>query len=217
MAVRMNIQIDTRGLDDQVKGIEKKLAYSTSQALNKTALEIQVAERANLDRLFTIRNPQFMYRLIKIFNFASPTKDRPYVDMGIDDTKARLLLPQFEEGGIRHGFVGASAALPVIGGTARPSLSSRVPLALTFERLDFQRGADGLLEGKKRTYIVPGVGVFQRSGSGKGQVSKLIYSFRTNLQLPPKLRFGIIADQMYQETFNRYFDIYFNQKDQTFS
>ena len=66
----IKIDIDVRGLEARTLLESKRLAYSTATAINRTMLEIQREERAELDRRFTIRKNDFMYRLIKIFTFA---------------------------------------------------------------------------------------------------------------------------------------------------
>jgi hypothetical protein len=49
------IDIDVRGLEARTLLESKRLAYSTANAINRTMLEIQREERAELDRRFTIR------------------------------------------------------------------------------------------------------------------------------------------------------------------
>lgn len=206
MPVALNIEFDLSQLQKRFELEEKQFVSGVAQAINKTGLEVQIAERANLDRQFHLRNVQFMYRLIKIFSFASPSKGRPFLDIGIDNTKQRLLLPEFEVGGPRDPFVGKNVALPVFGSPTRLTVSSAVPGRLTFQRLQFQRAASGRLEGKQKTYIIPGVGVFMRTGKGKArQNSKLIYAFRSNLKIAPSLHFGQIAADKFQATFEGYF------------
>ena len=70
----IKFDIDVRGLEARTLLESKRLAYSTATAINRTMLEIQREERAELDRRFTIRKNDFMYRLIKIFTFAKVFK-----------------------------------------------------------------------------------------------------------------------------------------------
>jgi len=72
----IKIDIDVRGLEARTLLESKRLAYSTATAVNRTMLEIQREERAELDRRFTIRKNDFMYRLIKIFTVPLPSPAR---------------------------------------------------------------------------------------------------------------------------------------------
>jgi hypothetical protein len=98
----IKIDIDVRVLEARTLLESKRLAYSTATAINRTMLEIRREERAELDRRFTIRKNDFMYRLIKIFAFAKVSKgtgpQQVYGEIGIDH-KNRTLLDQFVEGG----------------------------------------------------------------------------------------------------------------------
>ena len=68
--MKIDIQFDTRNLRARTLREKKNLAYSTSQALNETAKDIQQATRIRMDRIFHLRKAGFMYRLIKIFKFS---------------------------------------------------------------------------------------------------------------------------------------------------
>src|ERR1700674_3468560 len=105
----IKIDIDVRGLEARTLVESKRLAYSTATAINRTMLEIQREERAELDRRFVIRKNAFMYRLIKVFAFAKVFKgtgpQQIYGEIGIDHKKGTLL-DQFVEGGIKEPTAG---------------------------------------------------------------------------------------------------------------
>jgi hypothetical protein len=133
----IKIDIDVRGLEARTLLESKRLAYSTATAINRTMLEIQREERAELDRRFTIRKNDFMYRLIKIFAFAKVLKgigpQQVYGEIGIDH-KNRTLLDQFVEGGFKEPVVGHTVGVPVTGSAARPSFSNPVTAALQLSK-----------------------------------------------------------------------------------
>jgi hypothetical protein len=196
--VQIKVQIDTKTLKARTEREAKRLAFSTAQALNETAQEIQTAERVNLDRKFTVRKAGFLYRLIKITAFASPRKGRPFAEVAIDPTKKRVLLGIFERGGEKEPAKGKSVAVPLTGGPARPSFTQPVAEEFTFRKLRFRhhRTKTGKLQwkGEQRTFIIPGLGVLQRvGGKAKSSAAKLIYAFQRRPRLKALLNFTEIA------------------------
>lgn len=67
------------------------------------------------------------------------------------------------------------------GGNARETREARAQ----FTRA---QGAGKVWRGDERTYMIPGLGVFQRTGSGKRD-TQLVYKFLPSVQLKPKLGF----------------------------
>jgi hypothetical protein len=204
--VQITVQIDTKALKARTTREAKRLAFSTAQALNETAKEIQTAERVNLDRKFTVRKAGFLYRLIKITAFASPQKGRAFAEVAIDPTKKRVLLSLFEKGGEKEPAKGKSVAVPLTGGPARPSFTQPVQEEFTFRKLRFRRhrtkAGKVQWKGEQRTFIIPGLGVLQRvGGKARTSVAKLIYSFERHPHLKALLDFTAIA----LRTFNREF------------
>lgn len=208
--MRINVKIDTKALKARTQREAKRLAFSTAQALNETAKEIQTAERVNLDRKFTVRKAGFMYRLIKITAFASPRKGRPFAEVAIDPTKKRVLLGIFERGGEKEPAKGKSVAVPLTGGPARPSFKQPVREEFTFRKLRFRRHSTktGKVQwkGEKRTFIIPGLGVLQRvGGKTKSSAAKLIYAFQRRPRLKALLSFTEIAVRTFKREFERQF------------
>jgi hypothetical protein len=216
--LKLGADLDIKALQQRMPLEAKKLARVVARALNRTALEVQTAERVQLDQSFQIRNAGFMYRLIKINAFASTNQNRPYAEVGIDNTKSRVLLSLFEEGGEKDPAKGKNIAVPLTGQAARPSFGEPVRDQFTFQSLDFKRvrltatGRQALLvkkrygvrgrltsdyyvwAGKNRTFILPSTkqapfgGVFQRVGPGPQDI-RLIYSFRPKAGLKKQISF----------------------------
>lgn len=139
--MQINCTVDTSLLDKNAKRYTKNLAYSTAQALNDVAKAAQARIRADLRQKFHIRNAAFMDRTIKIMAFANVTANRPFAEIGVDNTKKNLILSLFEEGGARLPFVGRNVAIPITGQAARPSVSDTVRSDLTFQAMNFRRAA----------------------------------------------------------------------------
>jgi hypothetical protein len=215
--VQIKVQIDTKALKARTEREAKRLAFSTAQALNETAKEIQTAERVNLDRKFTVRKAGFLYRLIKITAFASPRKGRPFAEVAIDPTKKRVLLGIFEKGGEKKPTKGKSVAVPLTGGPARPSFTQPVAEEFTFRKLRFRRHRTktGKVQwkGEKRTFIIPGLGVLQRvGGKAKSSAAKLIYAFERRPRLKALLDFTEIALRTFNREFERQFRKAYDRK-----
>lgn len=197
--MNINLSLDTSGLLEKTLREQKRFVYAVSNALNGTAAAIQTAERVNLDQKFTLRRAAFVYRLVKIFAFASPTKNRPFAEVGIDDSKKNVLLAMFEAGGTKAPVVGRNVAIPITGEAARPTFPSQISAAFTFNALRFRReGASGVFEGRQGTYLLPGVGVFERVSS---KVTKLIYAFKHTVTLKRNLGFIPLAEKVFAEEF----------------
>jgi len=73
-------------------------------------------------------------------------------------------------------------------------------------RKNFTRaaGVNSVWKGKERTYMIPAIGVFQRSGSGTGSTSRLIYKFVPRPNLRPMLGFTDLATSVGGELLARY-------------
>jgi hypothetical protein len=207
--MRINVTVDTSGLELKLKRDAKRLAFSAAQAMNDTALEIQLAERVNLDRKFTVRKQAFFHRLIKV-GFASVKKDRAFAEVYIDTTKKGVLLSTFQKGGVKQPRKGRSVAVPITGSPARPSFRNPVTRALTFAqiRLRLHRTASGARQwkGRDRTFLIPNLGVFQRTGGkAKDSTTRLLYRLKPAPLLKAFLDFFTVAHREFNEKFERNF------------
>jgi hypothetical protein len=216
--VQIKVQIDTKALKARTEREAKRLAFSTAQALNETAKEIQTAERVNLDRKFTVRKAGFLYRLIKITAFASPRKGRPFAEVAIDPTKKRVLLGIFEKGGEKEPAKGKSVAVPLTGGPARPSFKQPVQEEFTFRNLRFRRHRTktGKVQwrGEQSTFIIPGQGALQRvGGKAKSSVARLVFAFQRRPRLKRLLEFTDIAVRTFADKWERQFRRAYNRNE----
>lgn len=234
--MRLDVQIDTSALKARTLREAKNLAYSTSQALNATAKDVQAAERAHMDRTYHLRRAGFMYRMIKIFQFSNARQGIPFVEIGVDK-KPRLLLGVFEEGGQREPFKGHNVAVPITGSEARPGDMSTIPEQFTFRKMQFRRHttANGKVQwrGENHTFLIPDVGVFTRtdqpqkterrkkSFTGRAgrvlretKLVKLLYKLMlpaSMKRLPANLQLGRISRQQMQMRFSEYFTKFYSR------
>lgn len=171
----VNVQVDNAQLLLRLRNGEKRLAYGVTNAINRTVRRIQAAERENAEQGFTIRRQQFVLQNIAVIKpFASATQGRPYAEIAVGQ-KPRLLLSIFERGGARPlGTPGAkSAAVPIIGGPARPTFASQVPADFTFKSLSIVKVREGQVvktkSGRSARERSKGLG-FRRTVTSKGNV-----------------------------------------------
>jgi hypothetical protein len=205
---RINAPIDSTVLIRRLKNGEKQLGYAAVNAINRTAKRIQKAERERVEREFTIRKKDFMRRQAAVIKpFASVKDRRAFAEIAVGE-KPRLLLSRYERGAIREPVTpGAQfVAEPVVGGPARPSFVDPVTPALRMKRLRFDR----MKSGKRRkavtetgTYLIPGLGIFQRR---QGE-SRMVYIFTRGKRLKKRLHWERTArkvtDRWFREEFER--------------
>lgn len=201
--MNIKLRVDNSQLLLRLRNGEKRLAYAVVNAINRTAEDIQAAERQRVRSEFVLRKPEFVLRQAAIIKpFASVGQGRLFAEISVGQ-KPRLLLGEFEEGGERLPFKGKSVAVPVIGG-ARASKSASVPEELFIQRLRFKRGRKGartIWRGLLGTYLVPGVGIFQRRKGIK--LGKPLYIFAHNVKLDRRLHFVATAEAIAAQAFSR--------------
>lgn len=211
--MKIEVNVDRASLLSRFENGHKRLAFGVVNALNRTAKLVQSAEVEETFGDLTVRQPAFIRRRAAKIAFASVRQGRAFADIFIDSSRLQgspLLLPGLQEGGQRSPVVGKSAAVPVIGGPARPSFASPVPRALTFKQLRLKpmKGSKATTGDVRRagalgTYQVPGVGVFQREA---GRESRMLYAFVPDEQLPDRLDFVKVGERVALEWFPRYLE-----------
>ena len=189
--MRIDLQIDSAPLVLRLQNGQRRLAYAVVNAINKTAKRIQAVERRHIEQEFTVRKKEFISRQAAVIKpFASVKQGRPYAEIGVGQ-KPRLLLSAFERGAERKPFTANArrVAEPVVGGPARPQFASAVTPELRAGRLRFDLTKTGRRRAgavRTKTYLVPDVGIFQRTGP---KTTRLVYAFTRGKKLEPRLRF----------------------------
>lgn len=220
----MQVQIKTNAADVNrwLSGNEKKMRQAAKAALSKTILQVQHAERIELNRIFTVRKSAFMKNRIKIFKFPKTTPDGLVAVIGINDKVkgTPLLLAQFEDGGVKSPVQGSRVAIPITGSKARPDFKRSVPPSMRLPRLNFQKNKGGIPIGNKRTFILPTkrgeYAVFQRGPGGRSlgadKNMSPLYIFRNTVPLKKRMQFIRIATALASEQlpklFTRYMRLY---------
>src|ERR1700735_2907940 len=171
--MKISVDIDAEAVVKLTAAVLRQLPYATNNAITRTAKEAVEAGKEEVMAKLTIRK-KFILNRIKILQYSKVSNLTAIV--GIDDTVqgAPLILSFLEEGGEKTPLHGDSLAIPLTGEAPRPEFSESVPSALRYTNLRFDKG-----RGRKRTYIVPNVGIFQRVAAGDSpEATVLIYSFK---------------------------------------
>lgn len=133
----------------------KRQKYAIANALNTTILAVQASVPAHLKRRgFIVRKQAFFFggfgrrggvaNKIERSDFAKPApgmlRARIAVQASSIASQRRLLLPQFETGGVRAPMTPGArrTAVPLLGRPARPNLAQGVPPEYTFAGLQLR-------------------------------------------------------------------------------
>lgn len=203
----LRITVDAGRTISFLEASKQQLPFAISVAVNKTAKDVQIAQRAQMQASFIIRKPWVLQGVV-ISKFSDKSEATPTAVVGIDPT--RSFLNKFEQGGQK---VAANPALPIAVPTlfARPDRGGLVPLGLYPKNLGLaaRRGVTGIvnpkgkvskrgilqLQGKRRTFVLDltmaGVqvpGVYQRTGPGPHDF-RLLWAYKPSIPIPALLRF----------------------------
>lgn len=195
------VDVRAAGLLSGLRNAEKRMAYAVVNALNRTAREIQAAERKKIEATLTVRKKEFILRQAAVIKpFASVKKGIMSATISVG-AKPRLLLAAFEAGENRRGQkalrrLGESGvAVPVIGG-ARRNKRSIVPETLWIAKLKLRKypragpKRQGIsqprISGLLGTYLVRQVGIFQRFGKS---ATRMLWAFVPQVSKAKKFEF----------------------------
>jgi hypothetical protein len=197
----MSVNVELIGIDNAIAtaaNVLRQIPYATANAMTRTAREAVEAGRKEIGEHFVIRKAWILGRM-KIISYARAGNLTTVLGIDPRVQGAQLLLGFFEagEGGSKSPSHGGGIAIPLTNGPARPSFVSSVVAAFRYLNL---RLSDR--KGRKQTYVVPGVGVFERVGPG-GRVwdpsrkrmvtvdrsrTPLVYLYRPNAPLATRMQ-----------------------------
>lgn len=210
--------VDQLALQLRIERGETALAYAVARAIRDTAIDVQEAVKADVrgaSRIH-IRNQSFLLGggarrsgiIGKIEQFPSRGSLTAIVALQGSIKSPRvsatgssgLLFGFLESGKDRPGEHGRRIAVPVPGSSARPSPSLSIDPALRITKLFKSMrkpakpvaGKLQVLRGAKRTFLIPGQGIFLRFGPGEFDTEK-IYAFPPRIHIPNTLHFRQIA------------------------
>lgn len=226
--MRIEVTTNAAEVNRTLAGHEKKIRQAAKAALSKVTLQVQHAERIELNREFTVRRAAFMRNRVKVFKFPKTTDGGEMTAViGIDSRVkgSPLLLAQFEDGGRKSPVQGSRVAIPLTGGKARQVFRKSVPAGYRMDRLQLHTDLkSGTVKGARRTFILPtknGEFVMFQRGPGGGRSTgpdkdiSPLYLFRNHVPLKKRLQFLRIAtdlaEQQLPRLFQRYLRLYIKE------
>ncbi len=204
----LDVEFDSRDTQRWLGKMAKQTSFALSVAINDTLKDAQKVQRAHQRRVFTVRRPRFVEQAVKIKPFA--TKRTLTGTMAIDPPGGKRtsdILAKFESGGRKRVREGRHLAIPVGARRTKAGVISRRnrPKSFRFKRVGRSP------RGERRTFIMPGIGIFQRVGRRRNSRIRMLYRFKTSVPIDRRLDFIQNAERVVQQMFDRNFDRAFDR------
>jgi hypothetical protein len=214
--MKLDVQIDIDAVVRLTAAVVRQLPYAANNAITRTAKEAVDAGQKEIAADLQVRK-RFILNRIRILQYSRVSNLTAVI--GIDDKVqgAPLILGFLEEGGTKQPALGPEIAIPLTGEAARPSFPESVTTALRYTNLRFNNR-----RGRKRTFVIPNVGIFQRVASGNSaDATVLIYSFKPQAKLPQHIHLRNamldVIDKRFSEIFTEEFAKEVLRKAESFS
>lgn len=180
--MKISVDVDVEQVVKLTAAVLRQLPYATNNAITRTAKEAVIAGQNEVAGDLQIRK-RFILNRIKILQYSRVSNLTAIIGVDTKVQGAPLLLGFLEEGGVKAPNAGPEIAVPLTGEAARPSFPESVATALRYTNLRFENR-----KGRKKTFLIPNVGIFQRVGAGEQDGSTvLIYSFKPNAKIAPHI------------------------------
>lgn len=215
--MHIKTEIDISQVAKLSKTVLRQLPYALNNAITETAKLVVAAGQFEIRRELTIRK-NFLPMRFKVLQYSRVTNLTAVIGIDANVAGAPLLVGFFEEGGEKLPSRGPELAVPITGQPERPVFAESIPSSLQYQNLLIQQG-----KGQKKTFIVPGIGVFQRIGP-YGRVwnkttrrmetvnkaaTQILYAFKASAPLHKKTQLIAVSKQViddrFAEIFNRAF------------
>lgn len=190
----IKVDVDVDSVVRLTEAVLRQLPYATNAAITRTAKEAVVSAQREAAEHLQIRK-NFILRRIRILQYSRVGNLTAVIGVDQKVQGSPLILGFLEAGqsGEKTPTHGSGIAIPLTGSPARPSFPQSVPTSLRYKNLRLSKG-----KGRKATFVVPGVGVFERLAAGGRKWDKArqklitvdrsetaeIYSFKPSVQLP---------------------------------
>jgi hypothetical protein len=177
------VEIDTSGIVKLCATVLRQLPYAANNAITRTAKEAVEAGIKEVAADLQIRK-RFILNHIKILQYSKVSNLTAIIGIDPKVQGAPLILGFLEEGGTKEPLHGSDIAIPLTGEKPRPSFPSAVPTGWRYPNLRFVNN-----KGWHKTYLIPGVGIFQRVAAGNApDATTLIYAFKPSAKLPKHIK-----------------------------
>lgn len=174
---QLSIKVDTRDFKKLIKKFPSQVRFVTNTAINKTLLDIQKAQRANLVKKFTIRRRGFSRASVKIIQFSKKQTLLGRLQI-ISPGSQPNIFAQHEFGTIKQGRESRRIAIPqeILPNKMRVLTAKKRPAGL----------------GKKAFTITTRSGqdlLLLRKGKGKRSKTIVAFSLENRVVIQPRLGF----------------------------
>ena len=188
-----------QGFTKRLERIRKQARFAMSKAINETAKDFQKSQVRRQEKTFTVRKAGFVSRSVKIKPFA--TKQRLEAVVSIDPPGGQRttdILSKFEQTSVKKPRDGRHLAVPVEARRTKRGVITKGQRPKAFQFKEVGQAVKGL----KRTFIVPGVGIFQRTSKRR---IRLLFAFVERVRIPGVLRFQENARKVVKRRFKKHF------------
>ncbi len=199
LSIKLNADRAIAGLTDLQ---QRQIPFAMANAINRTAEEVQQAERDHISKAFTIRRP-FVLSNVRIARSDFATKTRMQATIAIPDDS---VLTKFEGGGIKSPRAGGRAiAVPIDVKRNKSDIITNAnrPRAFAFVRARSSiKTRNAVYMGKGRTFMIQladGSGwILKRTGRGKKgalfEGTSVLYVLRPQVRIPNLLDYYTIGE-----------------------
>jgi hypothetical protein len=198
--MKISVDIDIEAVVKLTATTLRQLPYAANNAITRTAKEAVEAAQMEATADLQMRK-KFILSRIRILQYSKVNNLTAII--GVDDKVqgAPLLLGFLEEGGDKEPTRGPEIAIPLTGEAPRPSFPDPVQTSLRYTNLRFNDR-----RGRKKTFLIPNVGIFQRVAAGDSpEATVLIYSFKPSAKLPQHVHLRNAMLKVIGERFNPIF------------
>lgn len=177
--MKISVDIDAEQVVKLTAAVLRQLPYATNNAITRTAKEAVEAGQKEVSQDVLLRK-NFILGRIRILQYSKVNNLTAIIGIDTKVQGAPLILGFLEEGGEKTPTRGQDIAIPLTGEAARPSFLDPVVTSLRYTNLRFENR-----KGRKKTYLIPNVGIFQRVAAGDSpEATELIYLFKPSVKLP---------------------------------
>jgi len=200
-------EIDSGSVVRLTQQVLRQLPYAANNAITRTAKEAVDAGQKEVAADLQLRK-RFILNRIRILQYSRVGNLEAVIGVDEKVQGAPLILGFLEEGGTKEPQHGQGIAIPLTGEAARPTFPDPVKTSLRYKNLAFQNN-----KGKKRTFIVPEVGIFERVASGDSpDATVLIYSFKPSAPIRKEINLREVLLQVIGDRFAAIFSEEFQKE-----
>ncbi len=209
MALKVTVESNFLQLKALLDGTARQIPFALKVAINDTAKDFQKVQTRQIMKVFTIRRATFAKRAVKIKPFATKQNLEAKVSIDPPGGQARAdIFAKFETPSIKTPREGQHLAIPSdVPRYLRRTRSRPSPL----KTLKLRR-VGRTIRGERRTFVIPGVGVFQRTGRrlkrrirrrvrAVGNKLRLLFKFARRARIDDRLQFVDTAKKVVKDTF----------------